>query len=519
MNRCNLAIALMAAGLAGYLPVSAQAGTGVLIKIDTQTASPLAAGFSGFNAPQPRNGVEYYDLKFIAAVKPLKPGWVRFPGGTTSLAFDWQAGHINTAWMNYLIGGATPLVDPNTASILTVSQQLTQAKGGVWFSDFAAFANNLGANAIVCVNAYTDTNTGSTTQLALAAQSDLLNVVEWELANEADVYPLIFPTPASYAAAVYSPYFTDLMAGAPAATVGLFFAGLFPGKTIDYTSWDDGLSSYVPRYWSAASVHVYPIISALSPADTIKTLNGILAHGTVDSINSYLLPLVGANTPVFITELNCCTYTGTKFLGYLYNGVFLAEYIARMSTVPNVKAVGVNSLYTDNYDYHGVIQSVNDYESYLLAQVAANPNFSTNTATDPNTQFQFYTSAPGLALEVANQAINSSTQVWSTTVTGGSTVPILGYDGNPIPAVYAQAYLGNDGSHYLVITNKAGKPRGVSIQVNGVKVTATLNLTSVSNTSAFAANTAAAPTSVQIQTATAANPFQIGPYSVTCVNW
>lgn len=479
----------------------------------------LPPGFSGFNVPQPRNGVEYYDPKFIAAVAPLKPGWLRFPGGTVSMAFDWQAGHINTAWMNYLIGGTIPLVDPRSAGILTTSQQLTQAKGGVWPSDFAAFAKSMSTNAIVCLNTYTDTNTASAASLAMAAQGYGLNGVEWEMANEPELYPNIFPNPASYASAAYSPFFTDLTSAQPGATVGLFSAGQFPGMTMDYLSWDDGLAGYTPRYWNASSFHVCPITSALSPSDTVKTLNGILAHGTADFIGSYLLPLVGADTPIYITELNCCTYAGNRFLSYLYNGVFLAEYIARMSAVPNVKAVGVNSLYTDNYDYHGIIQSVNDFESYLLAQVAADPGFSTNTATDPNTQFQFYTSAPGLALTVANQAINSSQYIWGTTVTGGSTVPILGYDGNPIPAVYAQAYRGSDTRPYVLITNKAGKPRSVVIQVNGAKVQATMTMTSVSNASAFASNTAQAPTTVPIETTTATNPLQIGPLSVTTVTW
>ena len=37
-----------------------------------------------------RNGVEYYDPKFVAAVTPLKPGWLRFPAGTGSMAYDWN---------------------------------------------------------------------------------------------------------------------------------------------------------------------------------------------------------------------------------------------------------------------------------------------------------------------------------------------------------------------------------------------------------------------------------------------
>src|ERR1700683_2418554 len=91
----------------------------VLIAVETQTATPLAGGFSGFNVPQPRTGVEYFDPKYVAAVTPLKPGWVRFPGGTVSMAFDWQAGHMNTDWINSLIDADPPLVAAQTANILT----------------------------------------------------------------------------------------------------------------------------------------------------------------------------------------------------------------------------------------------------------------------------------------------------------------------------------------------------------------------------------------------------------------
>ncbi len=503
-----------------------RAGNVVLIKIKTQPVSPLPAAFSGFNVPQPRNGVEYFDPKFVAAVTPLKPGWLRFPAGTSSMAFDWNAGHLNQSWLNSLITGNPAPVTGQAANILTVSQQLTQAKGGVWLSDFATFANTLGSPAIMCFNTFTDTNPGSATQMALAAQSLGINVLEWELGNEPYLYPAIYASAPSYAAAVYSPYFTDLLAGAPTATVGLFSAGSYTGDSFNacpglYCSqtWDSQLSAYTPRYWNASSTHIYPVMQAQSAESTIQFLNGILAHGSSDYINTYLAPLVGSGTPIFITEFNCCSSYNIKFSSYVYNGVFLAEYIARLSSVPGVKGVGVNSLYTDNADYHGVIQSVNDFESYLIGQVTANPNFSTNTATDPNTQFQFYTSAPGLALEVANQAINSSSQVLPTTVTGGLTVNITGFDGQPIPSVFAQAYMTSTGSHYLLVTNKAGKGQEVAIAVDGVKLTSTVNVTYVYATNPVASNTAQAPTNVHIHTATSSNLVFVRPYSVTSIQW
>jgi hypothetical protein len=219
--------------------------------------------------------------------------------------------------------------------------------------------------------------------------------------------------------------------------------------------------------------------------------------------------------------LNASALNNLPFTSTLYNGIFLAEYIARMSTCPNVQGVAAHALYMGNSVNYGLIRAVNDYESYLIDQVTADPSYSTNTATDPNTPFEFYASAPALALEVANHAINNSTHIWPTTVSGGPAVPIQGYDGNPIPAIYSQAYQGEAGTNYnyLLITNKSGYPSKVTIQIDGTNLARTLTVTDVSNSDKTVSNTAAAPNTVQVKTVTSGNPVYIGPYSVTTVQW
>jgi hypothetical protein len=519
----------------GLLP-ALRAASPVIIQIKSQPAATFAAGFSGFNTAQPRDGVEYYDPNFIDAALPLKGGLLRYPGGTVSLDFDWNpldtpwGGHTNVNWMNSLLDGSPPLVGGEAAGILPIAQQLTQAKGGANFSDYAAFANTLKANTILCFNSYTDHNSGSATQMVLAAQNYGLNVVEWELGNEAYLYPAMYPTASSYAAASNS-YYNDIVFAAPTATVGLFAGGWYPGTQgcgakaalpqACFPTWDQGLSS-TPQYWNAISDHIYPIVGAATAKYTMSVLSGVLAHGSSDYVNSYLVPLAAPGTPIFITEFNCCTTPTNPFLSYLYNGIFLAEYIARLSAVPNVKGVAINSLYTDNSgdpttDYHGIIQSVNDFESYLLNDVYPS---STNTANNPNTKYVFYMSAPGLAMEVANEAINSGTRMWPTTVSGGPTVNITGFDGNPVPAIYAQMYLGSDGKHYLLVTNKSAQSELVTVELNGVPVTGPFTLTYVANSSPTAANTAQDQLNVQIQhRTTPSNPMQLAGYSVTTVMW
>ncbi|HUE21278.1 MAG TPA: putative Ig domain-containing protein, partial [Bryobacteraceae bacterium] len=490
-----------------------------VINVETSTSTPIAPGFSGFDDEHQITAVEYYDPKFVAAVQALKPGWIRFPSGTESMTFDWQAGNESQAWITELSSGTPPKVPTYTTQAQQLAQKLTQAQGGIKFQDYTTFLQAVGASGIVVFNSFTDTNPGSASNMVLAAQTAGVTIKEWELGNEAYFFPGIYATPAAYAAGSYSPYYTEMIAANPAAEIGVFFRGQFSGIAGNYAAWDNGMAAYTPKYWGAVSDHYYPIINtSLTNTQEEETLNGLLVYGTSEYVNSYLLPLIGANTPLFITEFNQGSGT-IPFQAYLYNGVFLAEFTARMSTVPNVQGVGATALYLGNSYNEGMIRAVDDFQTYLLEQLAANPNYSTDTATNPNTQFSFYYSAPGLAIEVLNLAVNNSTGIWPTTVTGSPTVPILGYDGNPVPAVFAQGYVGENGVHYLVVTNKSGSAVPVGLEVNGSLLESTVTVSYVSNSDPTAQNTATDQNNVQIVNNTSPNPITVGPYSVTRIQW
>ncbi len=494
-----------------------------VVNIATAATTPLPPGFSGFSDPYLFTGVEYTDPKYIAMIEPMKPGFIRFPGGLQSMAFDWQTGHANQSWINAL----APNIPASTLQGLELALQMTQAKGGACFtgatggacySNYADLAHTLGAATIVDFNGWTDTNPGSAANMVAAAQAAGLNVREWELSNEPYFYNLIFPTAASYAASQY-PYAQGIFSVNPGAASGVFYQGQFSGAIADYQAWDSGMAAYTPHYWNAVSMHVYPNPGRLTVSQEEQTLNGILAHGSNEYITSYVEPLIGSGTPLFITEFSSDNYGVQAFESYLYNGIFLAEYIARMSTAPNVQAIAVQPLFIGNHFNQGVIRAVNDFQDYLLGRLAKNPNYSTNTATDPNTQFDFYASANALALQVLNQAVNSSTFTWATTVSGGPMAPILGYDGNPVPALFAQAYQGAGGTHYLVVTNKSGRSVPLGLQVNGVLGPPSLTVSYISNASPTAQNTPSARYTVQVMHATWSNPMTLGPYSVTTLQW
>src|SRR6202142_41114 len=117
-------------GLGLALENEAQAQVDVVVSIVTTNSTPLNPGFSGFNTTAD-NAVEYYDTNFQQIVTTLSPGWLRYPAGTESDAFDWRSGQMVQAWVDEL--GA----DPGPQSVCAGTLPIITGKGGARFSDFA----------------------------------------------------------------------------------------------------------------------------------------------------------------------------------------------------------------------------------------------------------------------------------------------------------------------------------------------------------------------------------------------
>ena len=163
------------AGLGLALEGEAQAQVDVVVSFVTTNATPLNPGFGGFNNGLKTN-VEYYDTNFQQMAATLSPGWLRFPAGTESEAFDRSSGQI---------------VRPDQCSeqeflpeqYLANALPIVAGKGGSPFSDFAAMAAKVGgAKIIVAVNTFTDTS-NSAGAFAQYALTNRIPVAAWEVAN------------------------------------------------------------------------------------------------------------------------------------------------------------------------------------------------------------------------------------------------------------------------------------------------------------------------------------------------
>jgi alpha-L-arabinofuranosidase len=476
--------------------------TDVTVNFVTTAATPLNPGFNGFNNNL-KNAVEYYDINFQQILKILSPGWLRFPGGTDSEAFDWRTGEIVPAWVEAL--AANP--DPYQYNINVAAQPVVAGKGGSSFCDYAKMAANVGgAKIIVSVNAFTDTPE-SAGDFARYARKNHISVAVWELANEPYTWinsGAFFSDATDYATKM-KPYRDAIKAADPDAVVALYFSEAGHPDA----AWDKALSAYSPRYWDAVTYHEYVYPGNLTTFDDLMAAaNGNLFSNTTSHVTDYLMPMNNPGVTYLISEVSPSAGHGGLLLGTLYGGIYSAEFALRTSTLPQVKYVASFQMLSN-----AGIDETND--NLDVVTDAYENGTTTNTA---GVNFGFFLSAQAAGEAVANEALHNSVRVYATTTTGGPTALTEG--GGHIPAVYAQAYKGGNGKCYVVLTNKSASTAVAKIVQDGVVRNDEMHMMFVTGSDPSLVNTNPGPKNVQIQTqVTTPGAVTIPPYSVVRLEW
>ena len=470
------------------------AQTTATVDIDATHTTALNPGFSGFN-DEVTFPVEYYDTRFNAMAAQLSPGWVRYPSGLFSDAFNWQTGMMVPAWI-------TPFQNDNIYTLLTESVGWVNGKGGGQFLDAANRANYLGAKLIIDVNGYTDTP-ASIGQMAAYAKANNIPVAVWELCNEPYFYNQFFSSGSDYVSKM-KPYRDAIKAADPNAVVAIFFADA--GNTNANPPWDKSIGSYTDKYWDAVTYHHYPPESTGPFSQWMADDNGVLATKTTAFVTGHLAPLNLPGMKFLISEFlptGDDLGSGDSLTdGTLYGAVYAAEYVMRMSSLPSMLYVGMHAL--------SGLRGVNAATPHWADVTNA---YNAGTTIDTTTlNFGFFFEAQPMGLAVLNGTLKTATTVLSTTLTGGAQVPATGV--GQIPALYAQAYSNGSGQQSVVITNKSAVAHNVTIRLNGAAVPGTFQIRMISGTDPTAVNTAAAPDTVALETAVSANPVTVPAYSV-----
>jgi uncharacterized protein (TIGR03437 family) len=488
----RLALALVAAGLSAWAQVSAT------IDIDTAHSTQLNANFSGFN-DEVVFPAEFFDYRLNNLAAQLTPGWVRYPSGSFSDAFNWRTGLMVPSW-------AAQFQGTNIATLLTEAVPWVNGKGGGSFVDGANRANFLGAKLIVCVNGFTDT-AQSAGQIAAFAKANHIPVAVWELSNEPYLYNGFFSSGADYVTKM-KPYRDAIKAADPSAVVAIFF--MDAGDTNSNPAWNQSIIGYGSPYWDAVTYHHYPPQSSGAFSQWMADENAVLADKTSAYVTGYLQPLNPPGTKFLISEFlpsNDGLGTGTSLTdGTLYGAIYAAEYVMRMSGVPSMLYVGMHALTGTTGVY-----AANTH--YTDVQNAYNAGATIDTLT---LNFGFFTTAQPQGLAVLNGVLRNATLVDATTVTGGATVAATGL--GQIPALYAQAYTSATGQQSVVITNKGAAAHQVTIRVNETPVSGMLPVQLIAGSDPAAVNTASNPTAVSVNSLTSPNPVSVPAYSVVRVD-
>ena len=462
-----------------FCAASLNAQVSATIDIDSTTTTPLNANFGGFN-DEVTFPVEYYDYRMNNLAAQLSPGWVRYPSGSFSAAFNWQTGLMVPAWVTQFQG-------TTIGPLLAEGLPWADGKGGGSFVDGANRADFLGAKLIIDVTAFTDTPQ-SIGQMAAFAKANHIPVAVWELANEPYTVTQFFPTGADYVAKV-KPFRDAIKAADPDATVAIFFLG--PSTGNPNPPWNQSILSYPNPYWDAVVYHHYPGQSTGAFSQWMADENAELASKTTAYVNGYLAPLNPPGTKFLITEFlpsNDGMGTGTSLTdGTLYGAIYAAEYVMRMSSLPSMLYVGMQAL----TGTRGV-NAVNNH--YPDVQNAYNQGATINTLTLP---FGFFYTAQPLGVAILYGVLRNAAQVDSTTVTGGASVPATGL--GQIPALYAQAYTSATGLQSVVITNKGATVHQVTINVNGTPVSGPLAMQLIAGSDPTVVNTASNQNAVSVQ--------------------
>ena len=489
--------------------IPAQTGTNpVVVAFTTTNSTPLNLGFAGFTADLMTGGEEYGDTNLQRYANLLSPGWLRFPGGTTGDAFNWSNGLTVSSWINELNASN----DAFAGTLCQYTYEPLIGKGGAMFTNFASMAANLGgARIIVTINGFTD-NSNSAGAFAAFALSNHIPVAAWELCNEPYTLkgPGNFFTSGTDYADKMKPYRDAIKAADSNAVVALYFGD----PAYNYSVWNNGLTNYSNRYWDALVYHHYPPLPVGASFNDLMALdNGILFTNTA-FVTDYLIPGNNSNVTFFITEMNPSKGDGNGGqyppTSTLYGGIYCAEYIMRLSAVPQMTFVGSFQMLNGSG-----VGTTNAFAN-AVNKAAAN-GYVTNTVGLP---FGYFLSAQGTAEAVAYWALNRSVAVYPTSV--GTNCPTVPRDTNVLttmPAIYAQAYQGGNGKRYVLITNKGSNTVPVQITQDGVELTNQFLETFVTGNDPSATNSSPQSSPVQIQTATATNTLTIPEYSVVRLEW
>jgi len=538
--------------------VSQARAQSITVAIDRSSVTPVTANLSGANVSSSDSPESFADPAVQALVRPLQPTMLRWPGGTVSDFFDWSTGLIPLPGAGSAAGAGDGVPTPidierfifQPYPTLSFNKQIQKAadkhqpillaKGGNPLGDttsgFAGFATAVGAKFLVVVNATTNTIEAAE-RLAFTVARRRLPVVGFELVNEP--FFIMVPTSAgTFTLPLGAPkvlgaytdgvdYLTKMKPYYEAIKRGYASAGVSPlraivaiagGYAADVSGWNaqwgQDLAAYTfnhGAYWDAVAMHFYPPETKQGGfAKAMTYANDALSIGTNAFVHDYRAANWSRGKPLFVSEYGV-TMNDKTMNGSVYAGIFCAEYVARMSVFPETAALLLHELFNDSVGIaapRDAIGGNGDWKKDLISAGQAGRMVD----TVGRLKGSFY-NAEILGLGLANAALNASDRAYATKLSGplGTVAARM----SALPAVYAQAYHGRDGSTHLIVTNKGSDSKLVAVVIDGQRTLATFSMDMIHPTAGDPSErNSASEQPITVQHATVKDAIEIPGYSV-----
>jgi hypothetical protein len=448
----------------------------LIVSFDEQSPSKLPRNFIGLNTAELADSVEYTDTRYQSSLKQIGPGWLRFAAGTADDAYDWQSADTPDAWIAQLTNAAGVHSDLESNLPFVRAKAVPNSLG-----NFRTLLGNVGANAVVVVNGFTDTAASAASLAAtIASFSPAITVNAYELSNEA--YLSTFgsvPSPPSWTDAngylgKMQP-FAEAIHKKDASAHVTIFATYGASSGADFLNWNDEIRQYQMTsgkpFWNGISLHYYRAVIG-SNATSFDIVERILNSSLRDDADSFIPAIDAQLTPpgmpppqYTISEYNIVDGPNApvKAKGTAYAGLFLAEYALRMSTVPNVRSVGPHVAYSERDPESAMIGATTGHDADVQRAYDRQTTIDTTTL-----DYGFYLTAPGIAMAIVSDSLAGVDQRLTTTISGAGGQPVpqvpTRTSDATIPAVFATAYCSSSsGIHSIAITNKASVPLNVEL--------------------------------------------------------
>ena len=426
-----------ALGLSGACALTWQASSAKAATIVVRrsgTPRPLAPTFFGLNGNNLQERLAWDRTDLDAALTSLRPGVLRYPGGTIGNYWAWRSGWFqpNGPWPGQTNAQTGALITPFDNSLTPYKVALARSGAEALF-----VVNMLTVDGRLATNADNPRMIQDQVQFLQAAATAGISVKRIELGNEfylsgptagthGNDYTTRFPTTAAYAQQANA-WVSALHNAFPAAQIAAVGTDAAGNNSPRREGWN---AAVLGALTGANALTLHPYIPVTNASATPQSLLS-LPYQRVQSLTATEFPqLTSRGLSGWVTEFNMVDKTpNLTFAGTWTHGLFIAAYAVLLAQNPTVTLV----------DLHNVVG-----DAVAGALFDSVDGFRTPT---PVTQF--------LGRSAMGSTYATLLQASATSTTGQQ----LAFTGGPVLAGGAPALVGLDFSggarHQVVIVNLA----------------------------------------------------------------